>query len=521
MLELSRPKSACGFHRVRLTRSRVRALAAVLGGVLAMSCAGPASAFDFANVQKNAAELAKAPFHEPQRIPDWLLKITYDQWRQIRFRPDKALWRDRGSPFEVQFFHPGLFYDRTVAINQVDATGVHAIPYSPSLFDYGNLDFASKVPQDLGFAGFRVHYPIKRAEYKDEVIVFLGATYFRALGRDQVFGGSARAISIDTALPKGEEFPFFKEFWVVRPQQKSTEMTIFAVADSPSLTAAFKFVVRPGEQTTVAVDTSVYRRRPVEKLGIAPLTSMFYHGENTKRWYDDFRPEVHDSDGLLISLANGEWLWRPIDNPERLVINAFAAPGVRGFGMLQRDRVFDHYQDLETHQQDRPSVWIVPHGDWAKGHVELVEIPTGADYNDNAVISWVPALAADAKDPLSFSYTMSWYGTDATRPPDGRTVSTRRETGSKPNYERFVVDFEGKQLAQLKDDTVLRAVVSVASGEQTGRIVEQLVTKNTITGGWRLVFQVEVASSEPVELRAFLDRGGEALTETWTYTLLR
>jgi len=499
----------------------VRGLGALLAAILLVGTAEQGRAFDFPDVQKAAQELSKEQFKEPAKIPDWLLKISYDQWRQIRFRTDKSLWRERDLPFEIQFFHPGLFYDRTVVINQVDSAGVHAVPFTPSLFEYANLDFASKVPQDLGFAGFRIHYPIKKPEYKDEVIVFLGATYFRALGRDQGFGASARGISIDTALPKGEEFPFFKEFWLVRPTKKAAELAIFALADSPSLSAAYKFVVRPGEQTTVAVDVSVYRRRPIEKLGVAPMTSMFYHGENTKRWFDDFRPEVHDSDGVLLSLANGEWLWRPIDNPERLSVAAFSAPGLRGFGLIQRDHDFDHYQDLETHQQDRPSVWITPRGDWGNGHVELVEIPTGADFNDNAVVSWVPELPADSLEPLSFSYTMNWYGTDPTRPPDGRTVQTRRETGAKPTYERFIVDFEGKRLAQLKDDTVLRAVVTVGSGEKSGRIVEQLVTKNTITGGWRLVFQVEPAGNEPVELRAFLDRGGEALTETWTYTLVR
>jgi glucans biosynthesis protein len=485
-----------------------------------LSSATPGVAFDFKDVEERARSLAQKPFKEPAKIPDWLLEMSYDGWRNIRFRPEKAWWRSRGLPFEVQFFHPGLFYDRAVKMNEVDAEGAKPIPFEPSMFDYGTNDFASKVPQDLGFAGFRLHYPIKRPEYKDEVIVFLGATYFRALGREQAFGGSARAVAINTALPSGEEFPFYKEFWLVRPTRKATEMTIYALADSPSLTGAFRFTVDPGAETLVGVDARLFRRDAVAKIGIAPLTSMFFHGENTKRWFDDFRPEVHDSDGVLIALPNGEWVWRPIDNPERLNVNSFSAANPKGFGLIQRDRDFDHYQDLETRAELRPSMWVAPRGEWGAGRVEVVEIPTGADYNDNIVTYWVPELAPNNTGPLAFSYVVHWYGGDVTRPPDGRAVATRRESGSKEGFERFIVDFDGRRLAQLEEDTVLRALVTIASGEESGRIVEQIVVKNPVTDGWRLVFQVEPASGDPVELRAYLDLGGEALTETWTYTLL-
>jgi glucans biosynthesis protein len=488
----------------------------VLSSVLV--CADHASAFEFHDVEERARTLAEKPFEPPPRIPDWLLEMKYDSWRNIRFRPDKSLWRGKGIPFEVQFFHPGLFYDRSVKINEVDSKGAHAVAFSPSMFDYGPNEFASRVPQDLGFAGFRIHYPIKNKAYKDEVIVFLGATYFRALGRDQVFGASARAVAVNTALPSGEEFPFFTEFWLVRPAPNAGDITIYALADSQSLTGAFRFKVDPGTETTVLVDARLFRRQPVAKLGIAPLTSMFLHGENSKRCTTDFRPEVHDSDGVLMSLPNGEWVWRPVDNPERLAVNAFTAANLKGFGLLQRDRDFDHYQDLETRADLRPSIWITPKGDWGAGRVEIVEIPTGADYNDNTVVYWVPELGPSNTGPLEFSYMLHWYGNDVTRPPDGRSVATRLEPGSKEGNQRFIVDFEGRRLAQLDEDTVLRAVVTVASGPESGRIPEQIVVKNPVTDGWRLIFQVEPAGKDPVELRAYLDLGGEALTETWTYT---
>jgi len=500
--------------------STVLALVLTVVPAVPMIPVAKATAFDMDDLAARAWQLASEPYQEQAKVDSWLLEMSYDEWRDIRFRPEKAAWRDRGSPFEIQFFHPGMFYDRAVKINEVDAEGVHPMQFSPSQFDYGKTPFASKVPQDLGYAGFRVHYPIKRADYRDEVIVFLGATYFRAVGRDQVFGGSARAVAVNTALPSGEEFPFFREFWLVRPTRTAKHLIVYALADGASLTGAYKFVIRPGVETVVEVDARLYRRREIRKLGLAPLTSMFFFGENTAKSYDRFQPEIHDSDGLLIATGDGEWIWRPLDNPSNLQVNAFVVKSPKGFGLVQRDRDFDHYLDLESRQDTRPSMWVVPKNDWGRGHVELVEIPTDADYNDNVVAYWVPTSTPEASKPVTFSYALYWYGEDSSRPPDGRSAFTRREGGTTSGTHRFVVDFTGGRLEKLAADTVLRAVVTVASGEESAEIVEQQAVKNPVTGAWRMTFVAKPKSNDPVELRAFLDLGGSALTETWTYTLL-
>ena len=482
---------------------------------------GADTGFGINTVADRARQLAKEPYREPKgQVPDWLLKVTYDQWRDIRFRPEHALWGDKHLPFQVQFFHPGLYYNRVVAVNVVDSKGTHPLAFSPSHFDYGKNDFASKVPQDLGYAGFRIHAPIKTPNYFDEVIVFVGASYFRALGKQQVFGLSARGLAIDTALSTGEEFPYFREFWIVTPAPKAKEMTVYALLDSPSLTGAYRFVVQPGEQTLVNVDAQLFLRQAVQKLGIAPLTSMFFHGEDTLRQFEDFRPEVHDSDGLLLNFNTGEWMWRPADNPRTLDVSTFHMPSPKGFGLIQRDRDFDHYQDLETRADLRPSVWIAPRGDWGNGHAELVEIPTKSDTNDNIVAYWVPEKPPKPGDPLAFSYTMSWYGDDSARPPGGRAVATRCDHSGVEGAYRFVIDFVGKPLEALPSATVLRGVVTVASGPDAADLLEQHVIKNPVTGGWRLTFQVRPKKKEPVELRAFLDKGGEALTETWSDVIL-
>jgi len=479
----------------------------------------PAPTFDFATVVKRAEKLAARDWKEAPTVPDWLVNITYDQWRDIRFKPDQSLWKDAKGPFQVQFFHPGLFYKHTIKMSVVHDGQSTAVPFSPNDFDYGRNDFASRVPQDLGFAGFRVHAPIKTVDYYDEVIVFLGASYFRSLGRDQVFGLSARALAIDTAESWGEEFPEFREFWLVEPKPEDKSLTIYALLDSPRVAGAYKFVITPGEQTTTSIDSHLFVRKEITKLGIAPLTSMFFHGENTARGFNDFRPEVHDSDGLLLGFKGGEWLWRPLDNKKALSVSGLGAEDPVGFGLIQRDRDFASYQDLETMAEKRPSAWVEPKAAWGKGKVELVEIPTNNELNDNVVMYWVPERKIQPGEPLAFAYTLSWYGDDPARPPAGRVLATRRDGGTIEGGQRFVIDFVGKDLAAIPADQVVRGVVTVGGAEVAGDILDQHVVKNPHTNGWRLTFQVRPKQREPIELRAYLDQGNTVLSETWSYAL--
>jgi len=471
-----------GIHRLRHLVV-ARALPWTL--LAAYLCAGnalPAAAFDFDDVVATAKQQAREPYTDTRaQVPAWLLNITYDQWRDIRFRSDHALWRDRHLPFEVQFFHPGLYYPRTIAVHEVTAEGVQPVISSSDEFDYGKNDFASAIPPDLGYAGFRIHAPIKAAGYYDEVIVFLGASYFRAVGRDQGFGISARGVAINTIASSPEEFPDFKEYWLVTPAADATQLTIYALLDGPSITGAYRFVVQPGEQTLVDVDARLFLRRPVEVLGIAPLTSMFFHGENSVHPFVDFRPEVHDSDGLLLHSTSGEWLWRPLKNPHSTQVSALQMQNPRGFGLLQRDRDFDHHQDLEAHTELRPSVWVAPRGDWGKGHVDLVELPTNTDINDNIVAYWVPTKLPKPGEAAAFAYTLYWYGDDPGRPPGGRVVATRRDWGTQENVYRFVIDFAGKTLESIPADRPPRPTVTIASGAAAGELIDQQIVKNPAT----------------------------------------
>ncbi|MDA8165377.1 MAG: glucan biosynthesis protein G, partial [Desulfobacteraceae bacterium] len=372
--------------------------------------APPARPFTFQTVIGLAGKLAAQPYDgQDGKVPKPLLDLTYDQWRDLRFKPQKSLWRSGGLPFEVQFFPPGSCYDRTVAVNVVNGGEVTRVQPTRECFDHGRSLVKANLPEEVGVAGFRLHAPILTRNYYDEFLVFLGASYLRAVAKGQHYGVSARGLAVDTATAQGEEFPRFREFWLVTPRPGDRSLTLYALLDSPGLTGAYRYTATPGQETVVDVRSVLFLRHQVEKIGIAPLTGMFLAGENTPRCREDYRPEVHDSDGLLIHFTTGEWLWRPLDNPKELRISSFQTPGVQGFGLLQRDRNFESYEDLESSYQDRPSVWIEPTGDWGGGHVELVEISTDTEMSDNIVAYWVPDKHIPPVRPVPYDYRMHWF----------------------------------------------------------------------------------------------------------------
>ncbi len=481
----------------------------------------PALAFDFNDVAKRAAQLAERPYKAPGvTLPKTLQSLTYDQYRDIRFKPAMALWRSAGLPFEIQLFHPGLYYDHPVRIFEVVRGQPREVRFDPDLFDYGKNHVDKKALAGLTFAGFRVHFPINNPKYKDEVLVFQGASYFRALGRDQRYGLSARGLAVDTALGSGEEFPYFSEFWIERPEPGARELTIFAVLDSKRVTGAYRFVLTPGSETVTAVKARIFLRENVSKLGLAPLTSMYFHGENQAAAARDYRPEVHDSDILLIQSGTGEWITRPLVNPRRLLVTSFALTNPVGFGLMQRDRSFANYQDLEARYELRPSAWVEPQGAWGAGRIELVQIPTPDETNDNIVAFWVPDTPPVPKKPFDFAYRIRWQKDNEVKPPLAYVAQTRRGHG----YSRvpdpsigFVIDFEGSVFKKLPADAEVEPVVSADSN---GEIIESRAFRNDVTGGYRLRLRVKpIDDKKPVEIRAFLRSGTNTLTTTWSYIL--
>ena len=499
-----------------------RALRILAWPLAALAFVAQAAPFKFDDVVAKARVLAAAAPRPPETgLSKELLDLDYDQYRDIRFRPDHAWWRDAKLPFELQFFHPGFHYNRAVRINEIAGGNVKPVPFSGAQFDYGKNKLDPAKLRAPGFAGFRVHYALNNPKYKDEVLVFLGASYFRALGRGQVYGISARGLAVDTALASGEEFPAFTEFWIERPAPNATQLTIFALLESRRVTGAYRFVVKPGADTVMDVGARIFLREQVTKLGIAPLTTMYLFGENQPNpTASDFRPEVHDSDGLSIQAGTGEWIWRPLVNPKRLLVSSFALVNPAGFALQQRDRRFSHYEDLEARYDKRPSLWVQPSAPWGAGRVELVQIPTPDETNDNIVAYWVPDTLPAPKQPLAVEYKLLWQLDGAVRPPQSWVTQTRRGHGYRKTPDDsidFVVDFEGPVFAKLPPDAKVEPVVTGQNMEMR----EAIVYPNAVSGGYRMALRLKRQDdAKPVELRAFLRVGdGGAISETWSYLL--
>jgi glucans biosynthesis protein len=478
----------------------------------------------FQDVVSKAKALSSEAFREPGKdLPESLKKIGYDEWRDIRFKSSQSLWLK--EPFSVQFFHLGFIYPDPVVIHYVDRSGSHRVPFLTDMFEYANATHKDQLKTDVGFAGFRVHYPLNTPAYADELVSFLGASYFRALGRDLAYGISARGLAVDTAESTGEEFPRFKEFWIIQPLPGAKSITFYALLDSKSVAGAYEFTVRPGDETVMDVKSELFIRKKIKKLGIAPLTSMFFYGKNSGFKGDsDFRPEVHDSDGLLIKAKSGEWIWHPLINPEAMTINAFGGGQPEGFGLLQRDTKFDHYQDLEARYDRRPSVWVTPKNDWGTGHLELLQLPTESEYNDNIGAYWVPERSFEPGESLKYSYSLAWYSGQKKRSTLAQIESTR--IVRKPDGVMFIIDFLSDNLALplLKQEP--RSDILVYNDY---KVTGSQIIKNNITNGWRLVIHVAIdkegrwkdmlPNQKPaVELRAFLKDNDTPITETWSYT---
>lgn len=486
---------------------------------------GTAQPFDLGSLTRRAKALSEAPWRSRAgELPDRLRGLGYDKHRAIRYAPDQALWGDTDLPFRTQFFHLGSFFETPVHIYVVEGGEAREVLYDPALFAFGEEAWPegppTGLPEDLGFAGFRLHTPINNPDVFDELIVFLGASYFRAVGAGMAYGLSARGLAVDTGEPTGEEFPEFVEFYLEQPRPDAAEMVVYALLDSPRVTGAYRFAVTPGDTTVSDVEAWIYPRERVAKLGIAPLTSMYFFGPNDRAGVDDFRPRVHDSEGLALWTGAGQQIWRPLVNPARLRFSYYADSDPRGFGLVQRTRAFDEYQDLEARYDRRPSLWVEPQDGWGRGAVELVEIPTDAEINDNIVAYWLPERPIEGGAELRFAYKLHWCWTPPIdRPPLGRAVRTMVGGGGVPGTEsdgdgrKFVVEFEGGPLDDLAADDPIPATVTVLRA----RITDPITQYNPVTGGRRVFFDMRPDGNGPVELWCRIERDGTPLTETWSY----
>ena len=484
-------------------------------------------------VAQRAFERAKSPFHNPRVDLPKVLRLEnldYDKYREIRFRRDKALWAADGLPFRVEFFHPGYYYSEPVHINEFTLTHTQPIRFVQDFFDYGNLDIANQIPSKTGYAGFRVLYPLNQTNQLDELGAFLGASYFRLLGKNLCYGQSARGLALDSGEgDRDEEFPIFTDWWLGKPQHDDTELRLFAILDSVSAVGAYEFLIRPGETTVASVEAVIYLREPdkikvvnpnqfpIKTLGLAPLTSMFWFGKNSERKPDDYRPEVHDSDGLLIRMGNGETLWRPLDNPSVLRHQIFNAPNIRGFGLMQRERSFAAYQDSFNPYHLEPSVWVEPHGLWGEGSLHLVSLNSGFEGLDNIVAFWDPKNKPAPLQPYRFGYSVYWTMENDFKLSDNKAVSTRvGQDLSCQDCRQFIIDFAGPKLDHLPETN---GPESIANCSGNAVILNDQVIRCPELNTWRVILKMQPkpGNTDPVDLRCTLQQGTNILSETWTY----
>ena len=484
-------------------------------------------------VAKRALERARQPFHSPSaNLPDFLKNLNYDQYREIRFHQDKALWSEDDLPFRVDFFHPGYIYPEPVHINEFTATYTQPIPFDEDFFDYGNLKFKSEIPHDLGYAGFRIRYPLNKTNQFDDLAVFEGSSYFRLLGKGQTYGQSARGLALDSGeTDRGEEFPLWTDWWLGKPSKDDRTLTLYAILDSWSCTGAYEFRIKPGETTIVDINAILYFREPsmvlqaninappIKTVGIAPLTSMCWFSKNSERKFDDYRSEVHDADGFMLKSTDGQTLWQPLDNPANTRNQSFPATNIIGFGLMQRERSFQAYQDMFTPFQTEPSVWVSLQGtNWNDGDVHLVELNGPWEGSDNIGAFWSPKTVPPPLQPYHFSYTQYWTReTDMTFSPENKVVGTRIGLVDQNSDARQIfIDFSGPKLSAIAATNPPAAMVTISTNAQ---IVANQVLWNSDLKAWRVVLKMQpnAGNDKPVDMRCTLQRAKEVLSETWSY----
>ncbi|MGZ2258917.1 glucan biosynthesis protein [Roseobacter sp. A03A-229] len=473
---------------------------------------GDAQPFDATTVRARAKALAEADYTPRPMIPESWRNLSYDQYRKIWFDGRNALWHGTDKPQRVDVLPPGLYFPQAVEINVVDGGAAR-----PLAFDMGVFDSTDKFPEveidaTLGYSGLRLRAELEQSGIFQEYAVFQGASYFRGIGTSEIYGLSARGLALKTADPMGEEFPDFTAFWLETPQPGAGSVVLHALLDSPSCTGAYRFDITPGDTLRMAVSAEIFARTDLEHVGIAPLTSMFLFDETMRQRFDDFRPAVHDSDGLLIYNGNGETIWRPLSNPVNLQVSSFVDTNPRGFGLMQRARNFRDFADLEALYHERPSLWITPQGEWGKGAVTLVEIPADLEIYDNIVAFWRPAEVIPAGGSHTMRYLLDW-GHDPAPHTDRPLRVLGTALGGRPEGGKVVtIDFED---GALVPEDLSRLDIVLRSSE--GSLTPGLVQRNPETNGPRLAFTFQPDEARYIEFRAQLRLDGAPLSEVWLY----
>ncbi|HUX82497.1 MAG TPA: glucan biosynthesis protein G [Halothiobacillus sp.] len=482
---------------------------------------GSAHAFGLSDVVIQAKQLASSGYQPTPKIPESLTQIDQSTYGRIAFKPSVQLWPS--SRFNIQPIAAGYIYQRPVELYEVTPQSVAPIVFDKGQFDWPSPSFAQSVPANLGFAGFSIDYPLSGQDSNDLMLTFLGGAQFGVVAANQVEGAHARGVAIDTGLPQGEQFPMFTKFWLVHPDPADHHLVIYALLDSPSLTGAYEFVIRPdGDRVNVHVTANLFPRNKIDRVGLAPLSTMYFYGQIGQRPAGQWRPAAFESDGLLMHMGEGNWVYRSLLNPSALRVNQFDADGIRGFGFMQRQKRFCYFEDVIARFEDRPSLWVTTEAGFGKGKVVLVQIPTNSDLHENQIAFFQPSDLVDADHPLAFAYTLSVGNSSVAdeplavvRRPLIGTVKVNADNKTDNAY-RINLDFSGGKLAGLAPGSPVIAQIETAG---TANVLEQAVVPLPDPGHWRLSMLLSPVGRAEVHVDATLAIGKKVLSETWRYEL--
>ncbi|SHG75594.1 glucans biosynthesis protein [Cognatiyoonia sediminum] len=470
------------------------------------------AAFDPNDVLEMARRLAQSPYVAPTRIPEEWTEIDYEDYVSIWFDVRNALWNDEpDTPLRLDVFAPGLYFPVPINISVVEEGIAQPLAFDFDLFDKTDKFPDLPVDETLGYSGLRLRAELEKQGIYQEFAVFQGASYFRAIGTGDIYGLSARGLAIDTASPNGEEFPDFRSFWIEKPTEGSKTFVVHALLDSPSAAGAYRFEITHGQPLVMDITANILPRRDLTNVGIAPLTSMFQYDQTNRSRFTDWRPAVHDSDGLLINNGAGETIWRPLANPVNLQVSAFVDNNPKGFGLMQRAREYGDFADLQAHYHRRPCAWVEPIGEWGEGSVTLVEIPTPSEIFDNIVCYWQPNGGLPAGSENTFEYRLTW-GDDVAHGEGLIALNTMIGSGFDNDGIIVAIDFENGPTVP-EDLSEIDIVVNGSAGNPSGGVVQ----RNPETGGPRLAFKFHPSEEKLIEFRAQLYKAGAPLTEVWLY----
>ncbi|AZV77765.1 glucan biosynthesis protein G [Parasedimentitalea marina] len=496
-----------------LSRRSFMASAMASTSILALPVrASTAPPFSRNTVISMAQALATRDYAPRQSVPQDWLDMSYQDYQTRWFRNRDALWSDTDHSYNVDFFLPGLYFPRPIQVNTVtNSAGAKRVPFDLSLFDKTDMAPDLSIDDSLGYSGLRLRTELDQPNLKNEFCVYQGASYFRAIGLDNVYGLSARGLALKTGDPMGEEFPEFIEFWLETPAPGQRNIVIHALLDSPSVAGAYRFDITPGENCTMEVEATLFPREELAHVGLGPLTSMFLFDQTDHTRFDDFRPAVHDSDGLLVQNGNGEVLWRPLANPRNLQVSSFVDEDPRGFGLMQRARKFSDFADLEANYHKRPCLWVEPNGNWGKGAVTLVEIPADQEIYDNIVAYWRPRTPYAAGTQVDVSYRLTWG-----REPDLHLAKVINTAGGARVFgdpgRIMTLDFAEHPLLAGGPEGIDIHISSPQVDTSAG-----VLQRNPESGGLRLAFSFDPGARDLVELRVQLRKDGQMASEVWLY----